>query len=191
MHDLQFIRDRLEHLHPIKDEQWNKLTKFFHEKKLKKGEHFIQVGDSVEKMAFIKSGLVRFYVTTHEGNEYNQSFKMEGDVMAAYYPMLTKEPSPLGVEALEDTLIYEINYRDFEHFYEEDTAWLILARKFVEYNFIVKAERELELLTLDGKGRYQKYLEEYPELLKRVPQYHLALHFGMNPSAFNRMIKKL
>jgi CRP-like cAMP-binding protein len=191
MQELDFIKRQLEALHPIPDEQWQKFCALFKKRELKKGDHFIHVGDQVEKFGFIAKGLVRFYVNTSEGNEYNQSFKKENEIIAAYFPMLTKKPSPMGVEALEDTILYEIMYNDFEHFYEEDTTWLILGRKFIELNLIIKAERELELLTLDGKSRYQKYLQEKSDLLDRVPQYHLALHFGMNPSAFNRMIKKI
>jgi CRP-like cAMP-binding protein len=189
--DLQFIKQQFEYLTHIPDSEWNEFTKILRPRKMNKGDSFIRIGEKVEKFAFIKSGLFRFYVNNSDGNEYNQAFKKENDIMATYYPLLTKCPSPMGIEALEDSEIIEASYADFIHFYERDKCWLILGRKIIELNFIIKAERELELLTMDGKTRYKKFINENEELIKRLPQFHLALHFGMNPSSFNRMVKQV
>ncbi len=190
MSEINFIWDHLNKLMPLGEQRWEKLKPLLKKKQISKNEHYVNIGDKVEKIAFIQKGLVRFYVITGDGLEFNQSFKKENEVVAAYYPLLTNKPSPMGIESLEDTVLYEIDYKAFESFYEQDPFWSLISRKFMETNFIIKSERELELLTLDGKTRYKKYQKEHPDLLSRIPQYHLALHFGMNPSSFNRMIKK-
>jgi DNA-binding Lrp family transcriptional regulator len=51
--------------------------------------------------------------------------------------------------------------------------------------------RESSFLIMDATARYLDLLETQPEVINRVPQYHLASFLGITASALNRIIKKL
>lgn len=188
---LDFIRERLSALYPIPEEEWNAFTELLHLKKIKKDEYFVTSGEHTSDFAFIESGMVRYVITTFEGNEFNQTFKGEKEFIMNYYAVLKDVPSPFSIQALEDTTLVVGDYKKFLHFYERHSCWNAIGRQIAEINFLQKSWREKQLLMHDAKDRYLNLKEEMPHLMDRIPQYHVALYLGINPATLNRLIKKI
>lgn len=185
------IRQRFEAIAAIDDCEWDEFTSFLKTKQLKKDEYFIEAGQSSSDFAFITKGIVRYIINTFEGNEFNQSFKVENEFILNYYPIMAKIPSPLSIQCLEDTELIIGDYEKMSQFYDRGINWNKIARKLLETNYLNKSWREIQLLTFEAKDRYLNLLRERPDLIKRVPQYHIALHLGINPATLNRLIKKM
>lgn len=185
------IRQQFETIAPIADIEWEEFTSFLHTKKLKKDEFFIEAGQTSSDFAFITKGIVRYIINTFDGNEFNQSFKVENEFILNYYPIMAKIPSPLSIQCLEDTELIVGDYDRMSMFYERGINWNKIARKLLEMNYLNKSWREIQLLTFEAKDRYLNLVHERPDLIKRVPQYHIALHLGINPATLNRLIKKM
>jgi len=171
--------------------QLESLSSFFTEQSLLKGHKFIEFDDTSRKIAFIKTGMVRFFLNTFEGQEFNVTFKLENEFFMSFYTIMTKKPSPFAIEALEDSILYVADYDAVNSVLESDPFWIQVLKKMYAHNFILKAEREIQFLMHDTKTRYLNLLESRPDLVKRVPQYHLALYLGVNPVSLNRIIKSL
>ncbi len=176
---------------PISEEKLNSLTNHFEKKTFKKGDKFIDFEDTSDKMAFIEKGLARFYLNTLEGQEFNLTFKKEGEYMMSYFTIMTNEPSPFAIEFLEDSEIYVTSFNTVDQMLSKDLYWIAIQKKLYAYNFILKAQREIDFLMNDAKTRYLKIKNERPDLVERIPQYHLALYLGINPVSLNRIIKSL
>ncbi|MGK0366873.1 MAG: CRP-like cAMP-binding protein [Thermoproteota archaeon] len=185
------IKTVLSNMGELPEEEWQRLKGILNERKLKKDDYFIQAGEKSTEFAFIGTGLVRYFYTTFDGNEFNQTFKNDKDFILDYYPMLTGEVSPLSVQALEDTTIYSGCFEEFTHFYDIHPCWNKLGRKMAELNFLQKCSRERQLLLFDATGRYLNFIKEFASILDKIPQYHIALYLGVNPATLNRLIKKL
>lgn len=181
----------LTQLSDIPLDEWDVLLSKLEEKQLKKGEYFIKAGDMASSAAFIISGYTRMFYTTPEGQEFNHVFMFENMVMAGYPSLILKEPNWYHIQAMEDCNILVIEYTEFEKLFERHPCWEKLGRKVAELNYIDKASREYLFLCADATTRYKKVLEQYPDIEKRVPQYHLASFLGITASALNRIIKKL
>ena len=50
-----------------------------------------------------------------------------------------------------------------------------------------KSQRELDLQTLDGRARYQKFCQKHPGLAARVPLVHLASYLGITDVSLSRI----
>lgn len=185
------IRYGLSQLHPIPDEEWAKFEQMLRPMNYYKDDNIINVGDTECILGFIDSGLIRFYFTTFEGNEYNQTFKTEGEFFMNYYSALSNTPSPFTIQALEDTTMHVADFKQVQGLYEQHSCWQIIGRKLAENNYMTKCEREMQLLLFDAKQRYLNFMEKRPDLAQRLTQMHLALYLGINPSSLNRLIKKL
>lgn len=164
---------------------------YFNEKKFNKGDHLIEAGKRSTFVAFITSGLVRFYFNTYDGKEFNQTFKKENHLIVDYFSALTSEASQFSIQALEPTTTLFCNYKDIEAMYDKHRNWERIGRLIIENNFIIKSVREANLLMLDAKERYLKFQEEFHDFLPRISQQDIALYIGVNPSTLNRLIKEL
>jgi CRP-like cAMP-binding protein len=185
------LKPKFEEVTPIPDEQWENFLALFTLQSIAKGEEFISINSSAEKVGFIVSGLVRYYLVTPDGGEFNLAFKAEGDFMSSYYAFLSKEPSPVGVQAIEDTTYYSSNYRDVEKMYDAHPCWLRIGKWITEVHYLNKDWRERQFLQFETAGRLLNYKELYPDLFARVPQNQMAMYLGVNPSSLNRLMKKL
>ncbi len=55
---------------------------------------------------------MRYFYITYEGEEFNQAFKVENDLLFSFTSVLSGEPSNFSIQALEDTTAYVGNYQD-------------------------------------------------------------------------------
>jgi CRP-like cAMP-binding protein len=64
-------------------------------------------------------------------------------------------------------------------------------RLVAEMLFISWQQRVKSLLLDDAERRYQKLVENRPELPQRVPQYLVAKYLGISPETLSRIRKKI
>lgn len=173
----------------ISDIELNEFISLYKLKTYKKGENLVNFEDKNSCFGIIAKGLIRFYFNTFEGKELNQTFKKENEIFMNYYPHFSGKGSPFAIEAIEDTEAYVVNYDQVIPFYDKSLGWNKLGRKLAEENFMIKAERERELLTMDSTERYDSFLRRFPELGERLSKHHIALYLGINPASLSRLIK--
>jgi CRP-like cAMP-binding protein len=53
--------------------------------------------------------------------------------------------------------------------------------------YLLKSEREYELLALDAEQRYRAFQARYPGLEARVTQRHVASYLGITPEHLSRL----
>ncbi len=63
--------------------------------------------------------------------------------------------------------------------------------KTAEWLYVKLDQRESELLLDDAATRYLKFLAEYPGLVHRVKQYHIASYLGITPESLSRIRAQL
>jgi CRP-like cAMP-binding protein len=187
-----FFKKELERMKvSLPDSEIEKFISLFKIRVYKKNEYLIEVNDTFNLIGFITEGLVRFCFDTFDGKEFNQTFRKEGDIILNYYPQFTGEGSPFFIQALEDTTVFIADYKDVELLYDSHHGWDRMGRKIAEENFMIKTKREAQLLLFDAKDRYSNFAKNFPDLVKRLSQYQVALYLGINPSSLNRIIKSI
>ena len=154
---------------------------------LKKGDNFISEGETGHKVAFIKEGLLRSYYISPKGDEYNKHFFLAGVFVAPLTSLVLKTPSPLYIGALENTSLLIADYNDVEKLYKEKPLLNRLGRILVEFAWIGKERRETQLIMTDARERYKTFIDEYPGLEQRIPQYHIASYLGITPVQLSRI----
>ncbi len=170
-------------------DQTEKFRKLITVQSLKKGEDYIRAGESPRKIAFVKSGLFRYYYTSENGIEYTKGFFDKGSVLSAYDAVLEGKPSYFTIEALEDSVIESVSYDPFLKLFDEDPCWNEFLVALIQKGYIAKVTRERELLLLDAAQRYENFLKRYPDLEKRVRQHIIASYLGIAPESLSRIRK--
>jgi CRP-like cAMP-binding protein len=166
------------------------LRKLFKRKKiiyLKKDEYFLRAGEIPERLGFNISGLLRLFYIDDSGKEINKHFCLESTVAVAYKPFIRREESEIYIQALEDTKLLVIDYNTYNDLLNCHICWQTIARKMAEIIFILGQKRESELLLIDAQERYSQFLRDYPNLVNRISQYHIASYLGITPESLSRI----
>jgi CRP-like cAMP-binding protein len=156
---------------------------------LKKGSNFIDHGTVPRRIAFVSSGLFRYYYIDEKGNEYTKGFFPELSFITSYTAMIKNKPSHYTIEALEDSQIVAFDYHDWQALYKGHPCWSALLVSLLEKGFSKKENRERELLLFDAEARYRSFLNEYPHLETRIKQHQVASYLGITPVALSRIRK--
>jgi CRP-like cAMP-binding protein len=171
-------------------QDWQSLASKFHYREMDAQEHWIQAGDFCNELCFILDGLLRVYYIDDAGNEVNQHFYQANEVIAPISAIISDEPCQYYIQALEPTKLMLADYNQLSDYGNENPEWLRLEIKMLQRVFVKNARHEARLLLGNAEQRYKWFCKEYPELLERLPQYHIASFLGITPVSLSRLRKK-
>jgi len=170
---------------------WDSLASKFYFREMSAQEHWIKAGDFCMELCFILKGLFRVYYIDLAGNEVNQHFYQANEVFAPVSAIISDEPCQYYVEILEPTQLMLADYNDLYDIGADNSEWLRLEIKLLQTVFVKNARREAQLLLGNAEQRYRWFCKQYPELVKKLPQYHIASFLGITPVSLSRLRKNI
>ncbi|MCG8576399.1 MAG: Crp/Fnr family transcriptional regulator [Flavobacteriales bacterium] len=184
------IRQALETIHPISEEDWKIFEPLFHRKVYKKNDYLLNVGQTEKHLYFIENGIIRSYIERRE-SEVTVEFSFQETIFSAYSSFLTQTPSLVNVQAITDVVIWRINYNDLQKVYSLSSIGNLIGRVATELLFIEKDKRELSLLCKTAEQRYLDLFNEHPNLIQNIPLKFIASYIGITPQALSRIRKRI
>ena len=180
----------LETLIPFTKSEMEVFISLFSEIRLKKKDYFAKEGEFSSTIAFISNGVMRAFFRNKSGNEYNKTFFTPPSFVAAYSSITTKQKNLINIQCLTDCSILVADFDKITSLYKDYTKIESLARILAEYKFAIKEKREIELVTLEAKERYEIFKKEHPNLETQISQYHIASFLGVSPTQLSRIRAK-
>lgn len=167
-------------------EEINFSMQFFKPIRLKKGDFFIREDESCRHIGFIASGAVKAYAIDKEGKENITCFKFENEFVTSFPEFVAQEKSRRSIRAIEYSLIYRIDYSNYQHLLGQVTAWneVIISVMEREYN-----QKERYLLNYNNRSAVDKYrhvLSSEPMLVQRIATQDLASYLGITQRSLTR-----
>lgn len=185
---LQQLQRVLNSYHPLSTDSWDKFVGLCQPLSLQKHDYFVRAGDQPTAFAFVAEGLIRSYIIDSEGREYNKLFFEEGRFPGDMTALLTDTPARFNLQALEPTQLIRIDFRGFRELLIANDEVKLFHIAYLEKNWLLhKDAREVQLVQDDAEARYRRFLKEYPHLLNRIAQYHIASHIGVTPTQLSRI----
>jgi CRP-like cAMP-binding protein len=184
---INYIKSKVD----IPKEQENKFCSLISIKQIEKGESFLNEGQSSRTIAFIKSGLFRYYYIDNKGNEFTKGFFVENSVLTSYSAILEKRSSYFTIQALENSEIEIIDYIKSQKLFVEHPCWNSFLVIQLQKALIMKEEREREFLLFDAEQRYRAFLQQFPNLEKRIKQHIIASYLRLAPESLSRIRKNI
>lgn len=147
---------------------------------LKKGDYFIKIGQ-------VKSGVLRGFTISNDGEEIITHFFQEEDVISGNY--IPNIPATMNIQALEDCILDIASYKSvFSQVNTDSDITKIILTKFQRLNQ-QNHSRLVVMIEGNSQVKYKWFLQEFPNLLNRIPHYYIANFLGMTPTQLSRARK--
>lgn len=185
----QLFLDYTKKIVSLKKQEFDDLVKLFNAKHINENNYLEKPDADRSTIFFVVSGLARYFYLAEDGKEWNKAFVSTGMMSTSFSKDFLGRSSPYGIQALEDTTILVANYSDFELLYDKYQMIERLGRKILENILIFKMNRERSFLQDRAEARYDDFIREYPSLLKRIPQYHIASYLGITEASLSRILR--
>ncbi len=153
---------------------------------IKKGGVLIRKDERCQSLFFVTKGLVRGYYFK-EGKEITNWFAQEQEFATCFYAFISQSASFEFMEAIEDTELVKIDYKDLQNLYKQFHQTERIGRIITETYYIKLEERILNLQFKTAKERYQTFVEKRPSLLQRASLGQIAAYLGITQETLSRI----
>ena len=187
---LETLISRLNALVHFSDNELEMLQSMIEEVSLKKGDHFLKIGQVCRYVAYIGSGLTMHY-HLHDGIEIPVDFQGEGEWVSYLKSLMSRTASDMGIKTLEDTTLFRLSADSLDRLLEMEPAKVMKIKNYyTEQSFIKNTQHGADMAMLNAKQRYQKFVQENAGLHNRIPQYYIAAYLGIKPQSLSRIRKE-
>ena len=100
-------------------------------------------------------------------------------------------PSPVAFECLEDVVASASTREEEARGLAENPAFESVCRVLGEVLLARFQEAHIDVVTRTAQQRYLDLVAGRPDLLQRVPQYHIASFLGIQPETLSRIRRRL
>jgi CRP-like cAMP-binding protein len=189
---LQQIKAYLDQIATISNLDWSFFTSKLQRRVIEKKSIFLKVNEIENQISFIESGIVRLFIPKdNPEKEITFGFSFKNQFISAYDSFLTQSPSIYQLQALTETTILSLTYDDLQSVYKSTQIGNLIGRLTAEELFLIKSNREQNLLNLTAEQRYLKLFKERPELLESIPLKYISSYIGVTAQALSRIRKRL
>jgi len=161
-------------------------------RKISKGDFFNMQSFVCTDLALITKGIFRvYYVHPETSDEKNVYFFSEKQFLVSFRSFINQYPCYYYIQAMEPAEIISVSYKDLQHLYATLTGWERFGRLLAELFFNYSQSRAEEFLFNTAEERYLKMLGEHPNIVNRVPAYHISSYLGIKNPSLTRIKKRL
>lgn len=168
----------LNSFHGLSPELQAQLTVSIKSKAVSKKNFLLKAGHICRQLCFIEKGLFRSYYLKNE-LEVCSRFMREGEVIVSVRSFFRQQPSEECIQALEDCELLCIDYSDLQYICRHFPEFHFFTRLLTE-QYYTNSEQLLAALRMQrSHERYAFLMEQFPELIRRVPSKYLASYLGI------------
>ena len=161
-------------------------------RKIKKGDFFNMQYVVCNDLGLVVKGIFRIYYSDPEtSEEKNIFFFSENQFIVSFRSFITRKACHYFIQALEDAEIVYITYRDLTGLYETHRNWAKFGRLLAELFFAYSQTRTEEFLFNSHEERYIRLLDEHPNIINRIPAYHISSYLGITNPSLSRIRKRI
>lgn len=174
----------------LTDQEAETFAASFREVKIKKRQFIVQPNFIVQHRNYVVKGAFRAYVVDDHGQDSTIAFAIEDWWITDYNSYILQIPATMFVIALEDSIILEISYEKEQILKQSNHKFETFFRIRAERTAAFMQQRIISNLTQTAEERYDRFMEKYPQIAERVPQYVLASYLGMTTEFLSRIRNK-
>lgn len=159
-------------------------------KEFKKGDFLLKEGQKSINSYFVLQGCIRQY-NLSDGDEKTTRFFVEGEWIISVDEISENPISMHNWICMEDCILVIGNEEKAQELFDKFPKLETISRKIVEKAFSEIQKTILYYHSETPEQRYLSLVDKYPDILQRVPQYHIASYIGVKPESLSRIRKRV
>lgn len=195
MQDFQKVIDYVNRHIQLTEEEAAYFASLLRLTKVKKKQYIVQPEFVCKYRSYVVQGAMRGYLIDNKGQDHTIAFAIEDWWISDYSSFIFQQPATLFVEALEDSVLIQIDYNAEQLLMETHPKFEKFFRIITQRSFAFLQQRMLSNLSKSAEERYDEFMKKYPSIAARVPQYTLASYLGFSTEFLskirNKKLKKL
>lgn len=159
-------------------------------KTFNKGYILLREGQVSRDSYFVIQGCLRKYYIMN-GEEKTTEFYVEDNSVASLQSYKNKTPANHYFECVEESRLAVLSYDKEQELFKRVPKYEALCRMSMENDFGEQQEALAKFIMSSPEERYKNLVDTRPDLLQRIPQYHLASYLGVKPESLSRIRKRI
>ena len=175
----------------LTEDEFKKLEVGIKYKSVSKGDFLLREGEVCEATFFVETGVLRSFSIDESGKEHIIQFAPENWFISDRGSVYFNEVSEIFIDAVEDTKVAIIDSEFLTKASKISSPFRTYNDKLL-HNHIRHLQKRLNLLlSATSEKRYLNFINLYPDLTLRVPQWMIASYLGITPESLSRVRKEL
>ena len=163
---------------------------YFEPKKFKKKFNLLNAGQVSNEVYYLIKGCIRLYCEK-DGEELSTYFFTENMFAGSYDSFLSRKPSKVAIETLEECEVLILTHDSQENLYTVFPKMNEFIRKAIEQRFVLLHDLFISYLLNSPEERYLMLQKDRPELLQRISQHQIASFLGITPVSLSRIRNRI
>ncbi|WP_421824306.1 Crp/Fnr family transcriptional regulator [Flagellimonas oceanensis] len=185
------LKRYLERFVQLSEQELNHALDFFEYAKVPKNTLILESGKVCNFEAYIISGCAREYFVDKKGNEHTVEFAIEDWWISEINSFENSKPSKVSIETLEETELLMLSLEAKQDLLDSVPQLERMFRIMMQRHVHVLKNRMLLHLSGNAMDRFQMFLNQYPTVVQRVPQYHIASYLGISKEFLSKLRKRV
>lgn len=139
---------------------------------------------------FVETGTLRAFYNNSDGKESTIMFAIEDWWITDMYSFVNQRKAMLTIQALEDSLVMQLDYFNFELLCKKVPKFERFFRIIMQNAYIREQLRTLDAISMSSEKRYQKFIAKYPQLMHKITQKQIASYLGITPEFLSTIKRK-
>lgn len=172
----------------LTEETESMLLSVFRKEQFEKKELIFKQGERNTRHYIIEKGLVRLYLNDYSGKEFNIIFAKEKQIIG---DLSTPEPTSYFLEAIEPSTVWSADDSNMNMLMKSfPQGGLVDSGSYMQRSYLFIQKRMVSILTKTAEENYFEFREKNPDLVQRLPQYHIASYLGISAEFLSKIIAR-
>ena len=168
----------------------NWFTSVLVQKEFKKNGTILKAGHQCNVINYVQQGALRAFHIDQDIDENIVMFAINDWWITDMYSFVTGKPAIMNIDALEDTIVFQLHRDDLENLYNSVPKFEKFFRIVMQNAYIREQLRVIENLSMKAEDRYNNFLTKYPQFAQRLPLKQIASYLGITPEFLSVLRKR-
>ena len=158
---------------------------------LQKDEYFSEAGKIPKQVGFLLDGVVRFCYYNNKGEEITHSFADENNFVSDQQRFEAQVVASEYIQAVTHCRFLTFSKKDWDTIGNTIVSWDAITGLIMRNCLLKMIERRSPLVSEDATTRYLSFVENFPNLMNRVPLSYIASYLGITQQSLSRIRKNI